>query len=325
MGFIDIYLNLFTVSLVQGAIFAFPALAVMIPFRMLGLPDLTSEGAFPFGAAIVATFTVAGFDPVLSLSAAVLFGFVVGATTALIHLYLRVPSLLAGIIVLTMLFSINIRVMGKPNTALFDNDSIFTLALDADGGEPWTQFALILALVLVFLAVFYWFLNTELGMALRCVGANQAMSRAQGIPTHCYIVAGIAMAGGFSAFGGAVMAQHQAYADVNMGVGVLIVGLAATILGETLVGRRTLTRQLAAPVVGSLAYFQVVAVALALGLKPSDLKLLTGLFVLITLAVPIVLQARLRARPRKPDTPQAALPRRRQGGNDGVERGQDRR
>ena len=300
MGFVDVYLNLFTVSLVQGAIFAFPALAVMIPFRMLGLPDLTSEGAFPFGAAIAATFTVAGFDPIFSLSAAILFGFAVGATTALIHLYLRVPSLLAGIIVLTMLFSINIRVMGKPNTALFDNDSIFTLALDADGGEPWTQFALILALVLVFLAVFYWFLNTELGMALRCVGANQAMSRAQGIPTHWYIVAGIAMAGGFSAFGGAVMAQHQAYADVNMGVGVLIVGLAATILGETLVGRSTLTRQLAAPVVGSLAYFQVVAVALALGLKPSDLKLLTGLFVLTTLSVPIVLQARLRARSGKP-------------------------
>ena len=293
MGFFEVYANLFTVSLVQGAIFAFPALAVMIPFRMLALPDLTSEGAFPFGAAIAATLTVAGLDPVLSLAAAVFFGLAVGAATALIHLYLRVPSLLAGIIVLTMLFSINIRVMGKPNTALFDNDSIFTLALDADGGEPATQFALILALVLVFLAVFYWFLNTELGMALRCVGANQAMARAQGIPTHRYIVAGIAMAGGFSAFGGAVMAQHQAYADVNMGVGVLIVGLAATILGETLVGRRTLTRQLAAPVVGALAYFQVVAAALALGLKPSDLKLLTGLFVLATLAVPIALQARL--------------------------------
>ena len=294
MGFLDIYFNLFTVSLVQGAIFAFPALAVMIPFRMLGLPDLTSEGAFPFGAAIAATFTVAGFDPFLSLSAAILFGLVVGTITALIHLYLKVPSLLAGIIVLTMLFSINIRVMGKPNTALFDNDSIFTLVLDTDGGEPVTQFLLILALVLVFVTAFYWFLNTELGVALRCVGANQAMSRAQGIPTHFYIIAGIAVAGGFSAFGGAVMAQHQAYADVNMGVGVLIVGLAATILGETLVGRSTLIRQLMAPVVGSLAYFQVVAIALALGLKPSDLKLLTGLFVLTTLAVPIVLQTRLR-------------------------------
>ena len=290
MNFVDIYFNLFSVSLVQGAVFAFPALAVMIPFRMLGLPDLTSEGAFPFGAAVAAALTVAGLDPFVSLLAAILFGLLVGATTALIHLYLRVPSLLAGIIVLTMLFSINIRVMGKPNTALFDNDSIFTLLLNEDGGEPFTQFAVILALVILFCGVFYWFLNTELGIALRCVGANQAMSRAQAVPTHCYIIAGIAMAGGFSAFGGAVMAQHQAYADVNMGVGVLIVGLAATILGESLIGRRTLTRQVAAPVIGSLAYFQVVAVALALGLKPSDLKLLTGLFVLITLATPIVLQ-----------------------------------
>ena len=293
MDFVNVYLNLFPVSLVQGAVFAFPALAVMIPFRMLGLPDLTSEGAFPFGAAIAATLTVAGLHPYLSLLAAVLFGLLVGAATALIHLYLRVPSLLAGIIVLTMLFSINIRVMGKPNTALFDYDSIFTLLLDADGGEPFTQFALILSLVILFLCVFYWFLNTELGVALRCVGANQSMARAQGIPTHWYIVAGIGMAGGFSAFGGAVMAQHQAYADVNMGVGVLIVGLASTILGETLAGRRTLMRQLAAPVVGSLAYFQVVAVALALGLKPSDLKLLTGIFVLLTLSIPIILQSRL--------------------------------
>ena len=300
MDFVNVYLNLFSVSLVQGAVFAFPALAVMIPFRMLGLPDLTSEGAFPFGAAIAATLMVAGLDPLLSLLAAVLFGLFVGAATALIHLYLRVPSLLAGIIVLTMLFSINIRVMGKPNTALFDYDSIFTLMLDADGGEPFTQFALILALVILFLCVFYWFLNTELGVALRCVGANQAMSRAQGIPTHYYIVAGIAVAGGFSAFGGAVMAQHQAYADVNMGVGVLIVGLASTILGETLIGRSTLRRQLAAPVVGSLAYFQVVAVALALGMKPSDLKLLTGLFVLTTLAIPIVLQARFAGIRRRP-------------------------
>lgn len=291
MSFVDVYLNLFTVSLVQGAVFAFPALAVMIPFRMLSLPDLTCEGAFPFGAAITATLMVAGLDPIVSLLAAILFGFVVGSITALIHLHLRVPSLLAGIIVLTMLFSINIRVMGKPNTALFDNDSIFTLALNADGGEPLTQFFLIMALIAVFIATLLWFLNTELGVAMRCVGANQVMSRAQGIPTHVYVVAGIAIAGGFSAFGGAVMAQHQAYADVNMGVGVLIIGLAATILGESLIGRATLIRQLAAPVVGSLAYFQVVAVALALGLKPSDLKLLTGLFVLVTLAVPLLLKS----------------------------------
>ena len=293
MDIVDVYRNLFAVSLVQGAVFAFPALAVMIPFRLLSLPDLTSEGAFPFGAAILATLTVMGLDPIVGLLAAALFGFVVGSTTALIHLYLRVPSLLAGIIVLTMLFSINIRVMGKPNTALFDNESIFTLLLDADGGEPITQFFVILALIALLLGTLYWFLNTELGVALRCVGANQAMSRAQGIPTPHYVVAGIAMAGGFSAFGGAIMAQHQAYADVNMGVGVLIVGLAATILGESLLGRSTLIRQLAAPVVGSLAYFQVVAMALALGLKPSDLKLLTGLFVLATLAVPILLKSRI--------------------------------
>ena len=288
MDSVSVYLNLLPVSLAQGAVYAFVALGVMIPFRVLSLPDLTSEGTFPLGGAILATLLAAGFNPVTGLLAAIGFGILAGGATALIHLLLKIPSLLAGIIVLTMLFSINIRIMGKPNTAIFNYDTIFTKLLDANGGTPLSQFALLMGIIVVVCGLLFWFLHTEIGVALRSVGANQMMSRAQGLPTNWYIVGGLGLAGAFSAFGGAIMAQYQSYADVTMGAGVLIIGLAATILGEALIGKKTLVRQIAAPVVGALIYFQVVAAALALGMKPSDLRLLTGIFVLCTLAAPLI-------------------------------------
>lgn len=296
MEFVSVYLNLFPVSLAQGAVYAFVALGVMIPFRVLSLPDLTSEGTFPLGGAVLATLLAAGFNPVAGLLAALGAGVLAGGATALIHLFLKIPSLLAGIIVLTMLFSINIRIMGKPNTAIFNFDTIFTELLNADGGAPLSQFALLMVIILGVCALLYWFLHTEIGVALRSVGANQLMSRAQGLPINRYIVGGLGLAGALSALGGAMMAQFQSYADVTMGAGVLIIGLAATILGEALIGNKTLIRQIAAPVVGALVYFQVVAVALALGMKPSDLRLLTGVFVLCTLAVPLIAQRISRSR-----------------------------
>lgn len=296
MEFLSVYLNLFPVSLAQGAVYAFVALGVMIPFRVLSLPDLTSEGTFPLGGAVLATLLAAGYNPLLGLFVAILAGVLAGGATAIIHLLLKIPSLLAGIIVLTMLFSINIRIMGKPNTAIFDFDTIFTQLLNADGGAPLSQFALLMAIILLVCGLLYWFLHTEIGVALRSVGANQMMSRAQGLATSWYIVGGLGLAGALSAFGGAIMAQYQSYADVTMGAGVLIIGLAATILGEAIIGKNTLARQIAAPVVGALIYFQVVAVALALGLRPSDLRLLTGIFVLCTLAAPLIARRLARGR-----------------------------
>ncbi len=293
MDFLSAYVNLIPVSLAQGAVYAFVALAVMIPFRILSLPDLTSEGTFPLGGAVAAALLASGSDPGVAMLAAIACGMLAGSATAVTHLLLKIPSLLAGIIILTMLFSINIRVMGKPNTAIFDDETAFTLLLGSDGGAPLAQFSLVMAIILALALALYWFLHTEIGVALRSVGANQIMSRAQGLATGRYVVGGLALAGAFSATGGAVMAQYQSYADVNMGVGVLIVGLASTILGEAIVGRNTLRRQILAPILGALVYFQVIAMALALGFNPSDLKLLTGLFVLATLAAP-VLMARYR-------------------------------
>ena len=297
MDFFATYVNLIPVSLAQGAVYAFVALGIMIPFRLLSLPDLTAEGSFPLGAAVAAALLASGFGVVPALLLAILAGSLAGALTAGIHLRLNVTSLLAGIIVLTMLFSINIRVMGKPNTAIFDADTLFT-SFFVDGGAPLQQFALLAAILILLCAVLYWFLHTELGLALRAVGANQLMARAQGLSTHWFIVAGLALASALSALGGAVMVQYQSYADVNMGVGVLVIGLASTIVGEAVIGRGTLIRQVLAPVIGALLYFQFVAMALSLGLRPSDLKLLTGLFLICALGLPLVAK-RFQS---KPDT-----------------------
>ncbi|MCY4300810.1 MAG: ABC transporter permease [Aestuariivita sp.] len=297
MEFLTTYWNLVPVSLAQGAVYSLVALGVMIPFRLLSLPDLTSEGSFPLGGAVAAAMLASGFGVVPAIAGALLAGALAGCMTALIHLIFKVTSLLSGIIVLTMLFSVNIRVMGKPNTALFNYDTLFTKLLDADGGTPMTQFILVGAMVLTVCGVLYWLLHTELGLGLRAVGSNQIMARAQGLSSTSFVIAGLTLAGGLAALGGATMAQYQSYADVNMGVGVLVIGLAGTILGEAIWGRNTLLRQITAPVIGSICYFQFVALALSLGFRPSDLKLLTGLFVLVALGAPI-LREKMKSRKR---------------------------
>lgn len=280
------YLNLVPITLLQGIIYGFVALGVMVPFRMLSFPDLTAEGSFPLGGAVAAASIASGLDPVTATLLALFAGFLAGCSTALIHLSLKLNTLLCGIIVLTMLFSVNIRIMGKPNQALFAFDSMFDVLLGSQARVLGSQIALVAALVLLLAVGLYLFLKTEFGMAMRAVGANQLMARAQGISIWKHTILGIGMAGALCAAGGAVMAQNQAFADVNMGFGVLLNGLASLIVGETLIGRSSLTRQLAAPIVGAIVYYQVISMALALGLEPSDLKFLTGAFVLVMLAIP---------------------------------------
>ena len=192
MNFLSAYVNLIPVSLAQGAVYAFVVLAVMIPFRILSLPDLTSEGTFPLGGAVAAALLASGFDPGIAMLAAIVWGMLAGSATAVTHLLLKIPSLLAGIIILTMLFSINIRVMGKPNTAIFDDETAFTLLLGSNGGAPLAQFSLVMAIILALALALYWFLHTEIGVALRSVGANQIMSRTQGLATGRYVVGGLA-------------------------------------------------------------------------------------------------------------------------------------
>ena len=278
--------NLVPVTLVQGLLYGFIALAVMIPFRLLSFPDLSSEGSFPLGGCLCAVALLAGWHPLAATVLAVAGGMAAGAATALIHVRFRINTLLAGILVMTILYSVNLRVLGKANAALLSNETVLSVispALVTGVGYQALAFALV---VLLALAAMLWFLRTESGLSLRAVGANPALVPSLRINPGLWIVAGLALANGWSGLAGALVVQLQGFADVQMGFGVLITGLASLIIGETLIGRGTVPRQVAAPVLGSLVYYQIVSLGLALGLKPADLKLATGLFVLVTLALP---------------------------------------
>lgn len=298
IDFLSSFGNLVPVTIAQSLLYGFVALGIMIPFRLLNFPDLTSEGAFPFGGCLCAALIASGVSPLAATPLAVAGGFAAGCATALIHLRFKVNTLLAGILVITMLWSVNLRVMGKSNTPLFAEPNLFDMAWPGFTQSVPAQVVLWAAVVLAVVALLWWFLRTELGLAVRAVGANDTMAAAQGVNTRRTIVIGVGAASAFTAFAGASVAQIQGYADVAMGFGILINGLAALIIGEALIGRRGVLRQVAAPFVGSMVYYQAISVGLAAGVHPSDLKLVTGLFVLGTLALPAVRRRVPAAEPR---------------------------
>ncbi|AZG08942.1 ABC transporter permease [Pigmentiphaga sp. H8] len=294
MEVLNTFYHLVPITAVQGLLYAFVAMGVMIPFRLLNVPDLTAEGAFPLGGCLVAALITAGLHPFLGTLAAAGAGFLAGAVTALIHLKFRVHSLLAGILTITMLWSVDLRVMGKPNTPLFGLPNLYDWIDPAIMQSLALQGGLLLAALVVLVLLLWWGLHTDVGLALRGVGANSQLAPALAVNSTRYIVVGLGLANAITAAAGALLAQSQGYGDVNMGFGMLINGLAALIIGEAIIGRRTLLRQLCAPVVGSLLYYQLSSLVLSFGLMPSDLKLVTGLFVLVTIGWPI-LRGRARA------------------------------
>ena len=278
--------NLMPVTLAQSLIYALVALGVMIPFRILGFPDLTSEGAFPLGGCLCAALLLAGVHPLIATGVALVAGALAGATTALIHLKLRINSLLAGILVFTALYTVNLRVLGKSNVAMFSIDNLFTLISPAILTSVPLQIGWFGVLTALVLALLWWLLRTEAGAALRAVGVNPELAPSLGISIWFNTIAGVALANALSALAGAMVVQLQGYADVGMGFGILINGLAGLVIGEAIVGRSSMTRQLLAPVIGAVVYSQMTSLGLAMGLHPSDLKLATAVFVLITLALP---------------------------------------
>jgi putative tryptophan/tyrosine transport system permease protein len=285
MSFLLQFLDLVPVSLVQGLIYGLVAFGVMVPFRLLSFPDLTCEGSFPLGGCICGALIAAGAPPWLGIVAGAAGGFLAGCCTALVALRFSISSLLAGIIVVTMVYSVNLRVMGRSNIALFQFNNIFDQLRPGLNNALWPKAAALFVLAALVVGLVLLFLRTERGVAFRAVGANDQMARAQGISPWAAILGGVGAAGAFCGVAGALVVQSQGFADVNIGFGVLINGLAAMIIGELLVGRGTLPRLLCAPIMGSVIYFQIIALCLAAGLAPTDLKFATGLLVLAVLAV----------------------------------------
>lgn len=298
MDSLNSFIGLVPISLAQSLIYAFVALAVMIPFRLLNFPDLSCEGTFPLGGCICGALLAAGVSPLPAMALGVAGGFAAGTATALISLGFRISSLLAGIIVITMLYSVNLRVMGRSNIALFDYDNVFNLIHDGLNESLPAKIVLLATVVSAVVGLLWAFLRTEHGIAFRAVGANLEMAQAQGINVWWVTVLGVGAAAALSAFAGTIVVQSQGFADVNIGFGVVINGLAAVIIGEMLLGRRTVLRQLLAPVAGSIVYYQIISVCLAVGLAPTDLKLASGALVILMLALPALTGRAARAAAR---------------------------
>jgi putative ABC transport system permease protein len=277
---------LLPVTLAQSLILSFVALAIMIPFRILNFQDMTSEGAFPLGGCVCAVSMAAGFHPLLALALGTLAGFAAGCCTALIHLRFRIHTLLAGILMMTMLYSVDLRIMGRSNLSVFGAPQIYEWTPFKDPNSPLSKILVAGFFVIAAFTLLNLFLKTEKGTAVRAVGANPDMAEAQGINVSLSTIGGVGLAAAFAALAGALMVQSQGFADVNMGLGILINGLAALMIGEAIVGKHTVVRQLLAPFAGSVAYYQLVSLCLSAGMPPPDLKLATGLFVLTMLALP---------------------------------------
>ena len=259
----------------QSLIFAIMVLGVYISFRILNFPDMTVDGTFPLGAAISAKLLTLGVNPYLTLLVALVAGAAAGAITGLIHVKLKVKDLLAGILVMTALYSVNLRVMGKSNIPLFEEDNIFN--------TEYSMMITIVVLILISKLLLDYLLKTKFGFALKALGDNENLIVSLGLNEEKYKIYGLMIANAFVAFSGAVLAQYQGFADVGMGTGIIVIGLASIIIGDTLFGKRRRLAGTTIVIIGSILYRGVIAVTLSMGMDASDLKLITSVIVIIIL------------------------------------------
>lgn len=274
----------------QGVLWGIMALGLYITFKVLDFADLTVDGSFALGGAVSAVLLVNGWNPFLSLLIAFLAGGISGVVTGLLHTKLEIPGILAGILTMIALYSINIRIMGQANTPLLGVDTIM-VKLEILLGIDRTMSSLIVGVVfsVVIIMILYWFFGTELGSVIRATGNNERMVRAQGVNTDNMKIIGLMLSNALVALSGAMVAQSQGYGDVGMGTGTIVIGLASIIIGEVIFGARfSFWYRLMSVVFGSIIYRIIIAVVLQLGLKSTDLKLLTAIIVALALALPVV-------------------------------------
>lgn len=280
-------LVLSTVS--QGLLWAIMALGVFLTFRVLDIADLSVEGTFPLGAAVAATLIDAGHSVWFAMLIALIAGCIGGTVTALLTTKLKIPALLSGILTMIGLYSVNLMIMGKANVPLLRAETVFTLTEDLFGVSSVVA-TLIVGLIATTVVgvIMYWFFGTVLGTAIRATGCNPQMARAQGINTNVMVILGLLISNGLVALSGALVAQSNGFADVGMGTGTIVIGLASVIIGEVLFGTRSFKNWLISVVLGSVVYRAVIAIVLELGMPPNDLKLFTAVSVAIALSLPLI-------------------------------------
>ena len=296
MDFISSLLNSMPGAIAQGLIWGVMAIGVYITYRILDVADLTVDGSLCTGGAVCVILTLNGVPMPVAILAAFAAGLLAGMVTGLLHTACGIPAILAGILTQLALYSINLHIMGWGT----DNGSRSNLPVSVDKYELWisSRFVrsltldnpfLILIPVLIFIIIFlYWFFGTEMGCALRATGANGNMARAQGINTSFTKVLGLMLSNGLVALAGALLSQYQGFSDINMGRGAIVIGLAAVIIGEVILGKvfRNFALRLLACAIGAVIYYIVIQFVLKLGLSTDDLKLLTALVVAMFLAIP---------------------------------------
>lgn len=307
-------------ALTLGLILALLALGVYVSFRIFNIPDMTAEGTVTLGASVAAVMMVAGHNPVVATAAAALAGTAAGAVTGLLATKCRINALLSGILVMTGLYSVNLHVMGKSNVPLLETTTLATYAeklgtrvfhgaanLNLAG---WTvsirdisMLTFILLLVTAMCVLLYFFFRTDLGTAMRATGDNPYMICALGVSVDAATIFGLAISNGLIGLCGALIAQYQGFADVQMGVGMVVLGIASVIIGESLVGASSMGLLIVGTVMGSVLFRLLVAIALRWGLNPNDLKLITAVFVFAALVMPNLAR---RLKLRRPSSAKAA-------------------
>lgn len=272
-----------------GLIYSLLALGIFISFRILNIPDLTTDGSFPLGTAVSAIFAVNG-HPFLGIPIAFLAGALAGTVTGLLNTKMKIPPILAGILTMTGLYSVNLRIMGNTsNLAINSKNNIFTYAENLVGRNASRVFIPLLFAALVICALTLFF-KTQLGLSLRATGDNEDMVRSSSINSDFTKVFGIALSNGIIALSGALLAQYQGFSDVNLGTGMIVMGLACLIIGEVVFGKRTMLWRLIAIALGAITYRIVWALVLKVGLSPNDMKLISAVLIAIAISFPAIRQ-----------------------------------
>jgi putative tryptophan/tyrosine transport system permease protein len=270
-------MNILMGILEQGLIFAIVSVGVYITYKILDFPDLTVDGSFPLGAAVAAASLMKGINPYVACILALLSGCAAGFITGILHVKLKITNLLSGILVMIGLYSINLRIMTKSNVPLFNKSTIFT--------DSTNKILIIAVFAVVVKIILDLFLKTKFGFVLRAVGDNEQLVTSLAVNKDIVKVIGLMISNGFVAVAGAMMAQYQGFADVGMGTGTVVMGLAAVIMGEAVFGKINLIKATAAVMLGSIVYRAAVAGSLELGLAPTDLKLVTSIIVIAALSL----------------------------------------
>ena len=268
----------------QGLVYAVMAVGVYLSSRVLDFPDLTVDGSFPMGAAIAARLLIGGVHPLAGTLLAPVAGFFAGAATGILNTKLKISNLLAGILTMTALYSVNLRVMGRANVPLLRTGTVLTVLQEKGVPPAIAPFLLFCIVVVIVKFLADVFLRTEFGLALRATGDNELMIRSLGVNTDSMKTVGIGIANALVALSGALVAQYQGFADIGMGIGTVVAGLASVIIGEAIIPPRSVGMGTLGAITGSVVYRLAVFLALRLGFAPTDLKLVTALLVIAALS-----------------------------------------